>query len=41
MMVNGERCPFHDNTERVLAEGDEIYLLARWPAADLKTSVRH
>jgi len=28
MMFNGERCPFHDNTERVLAEGDEIYLLA-------------
>ena len=28
MMLNGERCPFHDNTERVLAEGDEIYLLA-------------
>jgi molybdopterin converting factor small subunit len=28
MMFNGERCPFGDNTERVLAEGDEIYLLA-------------
>lgn len=28
MMLNGERCPFGDNTERVLAEGDEIYLLA-------------
>ena len=28
MMFNGERCPFHDNTARVLAEGDEIYLLA-------------
>ena len=28
MMLNGERCPFTDNTERVLAEGDEIYLLA-------------
>ncbi|HEY0989024.1 MAG TPA: MoaD/ThiS family protein [Kofleriaceae bacterium] len=28
MMFNGERCPFHDNTGRVLAEGDEIYLLA-------------
>ena len=28
MMLNGERCPFSDNTERVLAEGDEIYLLA-------------
>jgi len=28
MMLNGERCPFHDNAERLLAEGDEIYLLA-------------
>ena len=28
MMFNGERCPFGDNTERALAEGDEIYLLA-------------
>lgn len=28
MMLNGERCPLHDNTERVLADGDEIYLLA-------------
>jgi len=28
MMFNGERCPFGENTERVLAEGDEIYLLA-------------
>jgi molybdopterin converting factor small subunit len=28
MMLNGERCPFHDNAERVLVEGDEIYLLA-------------
>lgn len=28
MMLNGERCPFHDSTERVLADGDEIYLLA-------------
>jgi molybdopterin converting factor small subunit len=28
MMLNGERCPFGDNTGRVLAEGDEIYLLA-------------
>jgi molybdopterin converting factor small subunit len=28
MMFNGERCPFGDNTERVLVEGDEIYLLA-------------
>ena len=28
MMLNGERCPFTENSERVLAEGDEIYLLA-------------
>ena len=28
MMLNGERCPFSDNTERALADGDEIYLLA-------------
>ena len=28
MMFNGERCPFRDNADRVLAEGDEIYLLA-------------
>ena len=28
MMVNGERCPLADNRERVLADGDEIYLLA-------------
>jgi molybdopterin converting factor small subunit len=28
MMLNGERCPFGDNSERVLADGDEIYLLA-------------
>lgn len=28
MMLNGERCPFTENAERVLAEGDEIYLLA-------------
>ena len=28
MMLNGERCPFNDNIERVLAEGDQIYLLA-------------
>ena len=28
MMLNGERCPLHDNTDRVLADGDEIYLLA-------------
>lgn len=28
MMLNGERCPLHANIERVLADGDEIYLLA-------------
>jgi molybdopterin converting factor small subunit len=28
MMLNGERCPFTDNAERVLADGDQIYLLA-------------
>lgn len=28
LMLNGERCPFTENAERVLADGDEIYLLA-------------
>jgi molybdopterin converting factor small subunit len=28
MMLNGERCPFVENAERVLQDGDEIYLLA-------------
>jgi len=28
MMLNGERCPLADNTERVLADGDELYLLS-------------
>ncbi|HEX3483084.1 MAG TPA: MoaD/ThiS family protein [Kofleriaceae bacterium] len=28
MMLNGERCPLHANMDRVLADGDEIYLLA-------------
>jgi len=28
MMINGERCPFTENTGRVLLDGDEIYLLA-------------
>jgi molybdopterin converting factor small subunit len=28
LMLNGERCPFADNKDRVLADGDEIYLLA-------------
>ena len=28
LMLNGERCPFEANRDRVLADGDEIYLLA-------------
>lgn len=28
MMLNGERCPLADNHDRVLADGDELYLLA-------------
>ena len=28
MMLNGERCPFTENAERVLVDGDQIYLLA-------------
>ena len=28
MMLNGERCPIAENAARVLADGDEIYLLA-------------
>ena len=28
LMLNGERTPFAENAERVLADGDEIYLLA-------------
>ena len=28
LMLNGERCPFTENSERVLQDGDEIYLLA-------------
>jgi molybdopterin converting factor small subunit len=28
MMLNGERCPFEDNRDRVMADGDELYLLA-------------
>jgi len=28
MMLNGERCPLHANADRVLGDGDEIYLLA-------------
>lgn len=28
MMLNGERCPIADHAQRVLADGDELYLLA-------------
>lgn len=28
MMLNGERCPLTENSDRVLANGDELYLLA-------------
>jgi molybdopterin converting factor small subunit len=28
LMLNGDRCPVADNSDRVLADGDEIYLLA-------------
>jgi molybdopterin converting factor small subunit len=28
LMLNGERCPFSENAERVLVDGDEIYLLS-------------
>jgi len=28
LMLNGERCPVDANGERVLADGDEVYLLA-------------
>jgi molybdopterin converting factor small subunit len=28
MMLNGERCPLEENKDKVLADGDEIYLLA-------------
>lgn len=28
LMINGERCPLDEHAGRVLAEGDEIYLLA-------------
>jgi molybdopterin converting factor small subunit len=28
MMLNGERCPLAEQGDRVLADGDEIYLLA-------------
>jgi molybdopterin converting factor small subunit len=28
LMLNGERCPIAENGDRVLADGDELYLLA-------------
>lgn len=28
LMLNGERCPVEANRDRVLADGDEVYLLA-------------
>jgi len=28
LMLNGERCPLDENTDRRLADGDEIFLLA-------------
>ncbi|MBX3156981.1 MAG: MoaD/ThiS family protein [Deltaproteobacteria bacterium] len=28
MMMNGERCPLADNADRIIQDGDEIYLLA-------------
>ena len=28
LMLNGERCPFEPNKDRVIKDGDEIYLLA-------------
>jgi molybdopterin converting factor small subunit len=28
LMLNGERCAFDENKDRVLVEGDEIYLLS-------------
>ena len=28
LMLNGERCPVDDNADRVLGDGDEIFLLA-------------
>jgi molybdopterin converting factor small subunit len=28
LMLNGERCPLAENAERVLQDGDELYLLA-------------
>jgi molybdopterin converting factor small subunit len=28
LMLNGERCPVADNRDRVLGDGDQVYLLA-------------
>lgn len=28
LMLNGDRCPVADNADRVMADGDELYLLA-------------
>ncbi len=28
LMLNGERCPVHENEEQVLCDGDQVYLLA-------------
>lgn len=28
LMLNGERCPLDEHRERVLADGDQLYLLA-------------
>jgi molybdopterin converting factor small subunit len=28
IMLNGERCPIADNADRILADGDELFLLA-------------
>lgn len=28
LMLNGERCPVSENSDRALADGDEVYLLA-------------
>jgi sulfur carrier protein ThiS len=28
LMLNGERCPIADNRDRVLGEGDRVYLLS-------------
>jgi molybdopterin converting factor small subunit len=28
LMLNGERCPLDENQERVLQDGDQLYLLA-------------